>query len=99
MHDPVVLFHESGIIDFLAVGNGFNKRFEIVPLMKKRLRRHVAASPGTSFAWSTCRRDKLLVKVFSGPSLCLFREPEQGRHPDPRQLVLFHSLHLPPKTL
>jgi hypothetical protein len=30
VHDPVVFFHESRIIDFLAVGNSLDKCFEIV---------------------------------------------------------------------
>jgi hypothetical protein len=42
VHDPVVFFHEGRIVDLLAVGNGFDKRLEVVPLMQKRLRRHVA---------------------------------------------------------
>jgi hypothetical protein len=35
MHYPVVLFHESWIIDSLVVGNGRDKRLEIASLMEK----------------------------------------------------------------
>src|SRR6266853_6845630 len=82
VHDPVV--RDRRIIDFLAVGNSLDKCFEIVPLVQKRLRRH-AASPGTFSVWSTCRREKLPVKVFAGPSLWLFRERGKGGRPDPQQ--------------
>jgi hypothetical protein len=55
VHDPVVFFHESRIIDFLAVGNRLDKCFEIVPLVQKRLRRQTSscssagASPNSNF--------------------------------------------------
>src|SRR5229473_4349571 len=88
MHDPVILFNESRIIDFLAVGNSLDKGLEIVPLVQKGLRRHVAASPETFSAWSICRREKLPVKAFAGPSPWLFLEREKGRRPDPPRVDL-----------
>ena len=45
MHDPVLLFNESRIIDFFAVGNSLDKSLEIVALVQKGLKRHVATSP------------------------------------------------------
>src|SRR5713226_4211200 len=90
VHDPVVLFHESRIIDLLAVGNSLDKCLEIASLMQKRVRRHVATSPETFSAWSICRREKLPVRAFSGPSLWLFREREKGQRPDPPQDHLVH---------
>src|ERR1700686_3683755 len=63
---------------------------EIVPLMQKGVRRHGATSPETFSAWSICRREKLPVKAFSGPSLWLFREREKERLPDPPQGRLVH---------
>jgi transposase len=68
VHDPVVFFHESRIIDLLAVGNGLDQCLEIASLMQKRVR-HVATSPETFSVWSICRREKLPAKAFSGPSL------------------------------
>jgi hypothetical protein len=90
VHDPLILFHEGGIVDLLAAGNGFDKRLEIAPLMQKRFKRHVAASAGTFSVWNTCRREKLPANVFAGPSLWFFRERETGRRPDHQQVGLIH---------
>src|ERR1700675_1581051 len=98
MHDPVVFFHESWIIDFLALGDGLDERLEIGSLVQKRFRRHAAIAPGTSSAWSICRREKPLARVFSGPSLWLFPEREKGLRPGPLQGRLVHSRDRPAKT-
>src|SRR5580692_1413747 len=90
VHDPVVLFHESGLIDLLAISDGLDKRLEVASLMQKGVRRHVAASPETSSAWSICRREKPPVRAFSGSSLWPFREREKERRPDPPQGRLVH---------
>jgi len=89
VHDPVVFFHESWIIDLLGVGNGRDKCLEIASLMQKRVR-HVATSPEAFSVWSICRREKMRMKAFSGSSLWLFREREKELRPDPPRGPLVH---------
>src|SRR3954449_6588092 len=52
MHDPVVFFHESRIVNLLGVGNGLDKCLKVASLVQEAIRRHVAASPETFSAWS-----------------------------------------------
>ena len=85
----MVLFHESRIIDLLPVGNGLDKSLEIASLMQKRVRRHGATSPETFSAGSICRREKLPVKDFSGPSLWLFANARKNGVPILRKVAQF----------
>jgi hypothetical protein len=58
VHDPVIFFHESRIIDFLAVGKGFDKRLKSLRSCRKESGGRFATSPETFSAWSIWVREK-----------------------------------------